>query len=134
MQGTSKLLSNLNAGCSPGSGEKETQNVFQGDGSTLFSVKNDLFFRNEIDNLRSNLTRIWTCFVSIAWYQETCIWMSNGFMNATISFQKATAWSGTYQKSELIQGNQAFYVSCDRYDVRRYYCQFFLSAGCPFSL
>jgi hypothetical protein len=30
------------------------------------SVKNDLFLRTEIENLRSNLTRIYTCFVSIA--------------------------------------------------------------------
>jgi hypothetical protein len=50
----------------------------------LFSAKNDLFLRTEIDNLRSNLTRIRTCFVYIALYQETCIWMSNGFMNAIL--------------------------------------------------
>jgi hypothetical protein len=48
----------------------------------FFSVKNDLFLWSEIDNLHSNLIKIWTCFASIARYQETCIWMSNGFMNA----------------------------------------------------
>jgi hypothetical protein len=29
-------------------------------------------------------------------------------MNPAISFEKAIDWSGTYPKSELIQGNQVF--------------------------
>jgi hypothetical protein len=58
--------------------------------------------------------------------QETCIWMSNGSMNATISFKKAINWSGTYQKSELIQGNQAFLVSCNRYEAHPFPCQIWM--------
>jgi hypothetical protein len=82
-----------------------------------------LIFRTEIDSLPSNLARIWACFVSTAWYQETCIRMSKGFMNATASLEKATDWSGAHQKSELIQGNQAILVSCNRYKARPSSCQ-----------
>jgi hypothetical protein len=33
---------------------------------SFYFVKNDLFLRTEMVNLRSKLTRSWTCFVSIA--------------------------------------------------------------------
>jgi hypothetical protein len=36
--------------------KKEKQNFLQKDGSTHFFVKNDLFLRTEMDNLRSNFT------------------------------------------------------------------------------
>jgi hypothetical protein len=45
--------------------KKEKQNVFYREGSSLF-FKNDLFLKTEIDNLRSNLTPIWTFLVFIA--------------------------------------------------------------------
>jgi hypothetical protein len=68
--------------------KKEKRNFFQRDGSTPLFLKNDLFLRTEINNLRSHLTRVWTCFVPNVWYQKTCIWMSNGFMSATINVKK----------------------------------------------
>jgi hypothetical protein len=33
--------------------------------------------------------------VAIDWYQETLIWMVDGFVNAEIDPQKATNWSST---------------------------------------
>jgi hypothetical protein len=34
-------------------------------------------------------------YVANVWYQETLIWMVNGFVNAEIDPQKATDWSST---------------------------------------
>jgi hypothetical protein len=48
-------------------GRKKRHKTFpKGRAQPFFSVKNDLFLRTEINNLRSNLTRIWMCLVSIA--------------------------------------------------------------------
>jgi hypothetical protein len=91
MRSTSGCMLNLKTDCLFSSGEKrdtKRMDVFQRDGSALFFVKHDLFLRIEMDNLRSNLARIWTCFVSIAWYQETCIWMANESVNAKVSPKK----------------------------------------------
>jgi hypothetical protein len=49
----------------------------------------------EIDNLSSNLTCNTMHCVAIDWYQETLIWMVNGFVNAEIDPKKATDWSST---------------------------------------
>jgi hypothetical protein len=76
--------------------KRETKSFSRAWLNTFFLEKNASFLRTEINNLRSNLTRIWTCFVSIAWYQKTCIWMTNGSMNATIRLKKATDGSGIY--------------------------------------
>jgi hypothetical protein len=43
-----------------------TETVLKGMAQAFFFVKNALFLRTEMDNLRSNLTEIWTCSVSSA--------------------------------------------------------------------
>jgi hypothetical protein len=76
-----------------------------------------------MDKMRSNFARIWACLVSIARYQEACVWMSNESVSATILFEKATDWSSTYLKSELTQRNLMFLIACNRYEIRLYPCQ-----------
>jgi hypothetical protein len=76
--------------------KKKNKTFSKGMAQPAFFVKNDLFLRTEIDNLLSNFTRTWICFVSTAGNRETCIWMLDESMDATISPKKATDWSGTY--------------------------------------
>ena len=48
-----------------------------------------------MDNPFSNLTCNTMHCVAIDWYQETSIWMVNGFVNVEIDLKKATHWSST---------------------------------------
>jgi hypothetical protein len=89
----------------------------------FFFVKSCLFLKTEMGNPSSNFTRSTVKCISIKCYWKRCTFMSYASVIATRCPQKATVWSGTYQKSELIQGNQAPLVSCNRYEVRPYFCQ-----------
>jgi hypothetical protein len=60
-----------------------------------FLGKNHLFLKMEIDNPSSNLKGNTMSWVAIDWYQETWIWMFNGFVNAGIDSKKATDWRST---------------------------------------
>jgi hypothetical protein len=71
-----------------------------------------------MDNLCSNFARICPCFVSNAWCQETCIWMSNGFMNATISLEKANDWSGTKIVFLCNEATHSCYQSIDNKHIQ----------------
>jgi hypothetical protein len=55
-----------------------------------FLGKKHLFLQIGIDNPPSNLTCNTMHCVAIDWYQETCIWMFDGFVNAEIDPKKAT--------------------------------------------
>jgi hypothetical protein len=78
-----------------------------------FLGKKHLFLKMEMDNPFSNLTCNTMHCVAIDWYQETSIWMVNGFVNVEIDLKKATHWSSTKSSYILKWTMRSRYQSID---------------------
>jgi hypothetical protein len=89
---------------------------------TSIFFKRCLVLRTEMDNPPSNFTGGTRQCISIDWYPETSTFMLYATVNASRRPPKSDQLEW-YRKWQVIQGNQAFLVSVDRWKALLNLCQ-----------